>query len=230
MNKISVSIIYNKQYNIKSFYCFDGSVHTDYTIESLENTFLSNLIDKYDSIVVFDIKQFLKLYSYRNINLRDPQIIKIECVKLAHHLKDSNNKNIEITDVFEDDNLTSYYKRIETFKKIYKEDRYLDLVSDYILTNYNLTVCKALYDYKIDVYNKHYYDDLKCSIYRLGICEQNGIKCLSNSIKNIDGFIYPDYEYDSTSTGRLQNRYPVNLQNLAKDDEIRKKPKMITSY
>ena len=218
VNKLSISLTYDKHYNIKSFIGFNGSSVLDYTLESLENIFLLDLFNRYDEIVVFDAKQFLKLYSYRNIKLQPAKIKKLHSVKLAHHLKDSNNKNIEIDDVFPNIDCN----RIKSFIKIYTPERYLDLIPDYIIRNYNVSCAANMFDYKFDIDNVYYYHDLKYSIYALGLCELNGIKCLSESVKNINGFIYPDYEYDSTFTGRLQNKYPINLQNLSKDDTIRK--------
>lgn len=202
--------------------CFDGSNVFDYAIESLENSFLLDLFNRNDEIVVFDIKQFLKLYCHKNIELCPAKVKKLYSVKLAHHLKDSNNKNIEITDIFDNQYIKANIDRIKSFIKIYTLDKYLDLIPDYILRNYNIACATALYNYEFNIDNIYYYHDLKYSIYMLALCEQNGIKCLSKDVKNINGFIYPDYEYDSTYTGRLQNKYPINLQNLSKDDVIRK--------
>ncbi len=224
MTTLSLSITYTNSYTIRSFISFDGNVIRDQLIESSDNSFLLSLIDRYDKIITFDSKQLLKYYIHRNINLSPEQILKVECLKLRHHLKDvNNNKNIEIPDLFNNYDLKNWNNRVKSFYKIYRKDRVFDMIPKYILDNYNIEIAKTMYDTDIKIDNEDYYNQLRLQLYSLGKCELNGIKITDNSISNIDGFIYPDYEYDTTSTGRLYNKYPVSLQNLSKEDIIKTK-------
>jgi len=222
-NTLSISLLYDYKYNIRTFVCYDGKEYQDITNEIAEPSFLQNLINN-NIIYVFDIKYFTKFLIKRNIEINSD---KLWDLKLAIHLTyKENNTNIQLCDITKNNDFIDLCNRITAFKKIYKQE-YLTYTPSYILSNYIILESKEIFDlFKTIEPLDDYYTMIKDCVISLGQCELNGIKVRNDSTldknKIIDGYIYPNYYYDHSNTGRILNKYPLSLQNIPKNSELRK--------
>ena len=215
-NIVSISLKYDKIYNLKCMIVNDNNTLYDYTSECKDKYFLENLLYN-NTVFVFDIKYFIKYLINKNINF---DINKIDDLKLITNLTE-NRQNININYYTQSKNYVDSFSKLNSFIKIFKDD-YINYIPFYILKEICSVESKIIND-NIIIYNNEYYKNIKKYLLSLSLCELNGIKITDNSIKNINGYIYPLYNYDSSRTGRLNNTYPINLQNLSENDEIRKK-------
>lgn len=213
---VSISLKYDKFYNLKCLIVIKDETIYNYTQECRDKYFFEKLLND-NSVYVFDIKYFLKYLIKNNIKY---DISKIEDLKLITNLLEEKH-NINITDYSQSKYYIEVLSKINAFKKIYRED-FITYIPQYILTNYCSVEAKII-SQNIIVYDNEYYKNYKKYLTGLAECELNGIKIIDKSIENINHFVYPIYTYDSSRTGRLGNTVPINLLNIPKDHETRKK-------
>jgi DNA polymerase I-like protein with 3'-5' exonuclease and polymerase domains len=185
------------------------------------------LLESFDIIYINDLKYFLKFLIRNNvINIfnEDHILDKLHEHVLLDHLNSPARTHLTLSDIADDSNLHDLEHRYSIFQQLYNyyRDDYTPRLFLNDLVSAEANVMRKIGRRYVDVESSSYYLMLKKCIYYLSKCELNGIKVYDkNIIKNVNNFVYPIYQCNSSQTGRLTNNYPANLQNLAKDSVIR---------
>jgi hypothetical protein len=211
-----VSLIYDNEYRTKCFVSVDENKIEDLSSEMIYKSNLEQFI-KNNEICVFDIKSFTKFLHKNEIDVL-PYIYSIQCLQLLWHLDDcEHNINLKISTNSTNSKLIELEKRVDSFKRIYGT-RWTYLAPHFILRNYCVFSSQEMQDlFKVFTIDS-YYEEVKEQLVYLTMCELNGINTINNN------FIFPEYHYDHSRTGRLMIESNEHIsQNLKKDDAARKK-------